>query len=415
MTLATTLSASWSERSTSCVTCSVPPRMRIETERGFLQPVTNVILSSPTLRSSTLAADAEVGRGELLDPRDDLPAGRAGELLEVGLLDLLDRVDPFLREVVEDDVVDPLLGDDHVRADRLDLASTILRNVLSSSSRKLWIWLGFLMLILLSISVFLISRAEFSSAIFAPVTSPGIRGWPRSLSRMIPSMSSVSAIVPPWRFSTLIWSTSADRSCRRASRRCFWTAWTAILASSSREPKTPFEPIAVVAQSMRIASSSVLTGVPISVSEEPLGLLDGDLESAGDDGRVDVLLEQVLGALEELAGEDDRGRRSVPALLVLGLRDLHQHLGGRVLDVDLLEDRDAVVRDRDVAHPVDEHLVHAARTERRPHGVRDGPGRGDVVLRSRSCRARVRCLPSGRGSEFPEASVSPIWGESACI
>ena len=77
--------------------------------------MTNVMSSSPTLRSSTFAGLAEVGRRELLDARDDLSAGRSRELLQVGLLDLLDGVDPFLREVMQDDVVDALLADDDVR------------------------------------------------------------------------------------------------------------------------------------------------------------------------------------------------------------------------------------------------------------------------------------------------------------
>src|SRR5208283_3833870 len=67
-----------------------------------------------------LRGGTEVRGGELLDPGDDLTAGRTGELLEVRLLDLLHAVDALLREVVEDDIIDPLLADDHVRPDRFD-------------------------------------------------------------------------------------------------------------------------------------------------------------------------------------------------------------------------------------------------------------------------------------------------------
>src|SRR5208282_4109334 len=117
--------------------------------------------------------------------------------------------------------------------------------------------------------------------------------------------------------------------------------------------------------------------------EKVLRLLARELETADDDRGMNVLLEKILGALEELTGDHDRRGRSVAALLVLGLGDLDQHLRGRVLDVDFLQDRDAVVGDRDVPHSVDEHLVHAARTEGRSHHVGDGSGRSDVVR----CRA----------------------------
>src|SRR5439155_567497 len=56
---------------------------------------------------------------------------------------------------------------------------------------------------------------------------------------------------------------------------------------------------------------------------------------------------------------------------------------GEVLDVDLLEDRHAIVRDDDVSQAVDEHLVHPTRAEGRANRIRDGLRRCDVVeLRS---------------------------------
>ncbi len=53
----TTNKASCIPRSSSSTTCSVLPRIRIETAFGFLQSVTNVILSSPIFCSSTLPAN----------------------------------------------------------------------------------------------------------------------------------------------------------------------------------------------------------------------------------------------------------------------------------------------------------------------------------------------------------------------
>ena len=94
---------------------------------------------------------------------------------------------------------------------------------------------------------------------------------------------------------------------------------------------------------------------------------------------MDVLLDQALGLLQQLAREDHRGGGAVAAFLVLGLGDLDDHLRTRVLDVDLLEDGHTIVGDDDVAHGVHEHLVHPLGPERRAHSVGDGLGRGDVV------------------------------------
>ena len=49
---ATTLMASSRDRSTSSMTCSVPPLSSRDTALGFLQPVTKVISSSPSWRTS---------------------------------------------------------------------------------------------------------------------------------------------------------------------------------------------------------------------------------------------------------------------------------------------------------------------------------------------------------------------------
>src|SRR5947209_16543551 len=98
---------------------------------------------------------------------------------------------------------------------------------------------------------------------------------------------------------------------------------------------------------------------------------------------MDVLFDEVFCSLEQLSRENDGGCRAVARFLVLGLRDLDEHLRGGVLDVDLLEDRHAIVRDDDVPEAVDEHLVHAPRAKRRSHGICDRLRGGDVVeLRS---------------------------------
>ena len=115
------------------------------------------------------------------------------------------------------------------------------------------------------------------------------------------------------------------------------------------------------------------------VLEDFLGLVVGEPVPVGDDRGVHVGVDQVGGLLEELSGEDDGGGGAVPDLGVLGLGDLDEHLGGRVLDVHLLEDGHAVVGDDDVSHGVHEHLVHAPGPEAAPDGVGDRLRGGDVV------------------------------------
>ena len=128
--------------------------------------------------------------------------------------------------------------------------------------------------------------------------------------------------------------------------------------------------------------------------EDLLGLLGGEPVPGCDHRGVDVLVEELLGALQELARDHDCRGGAVADLVVLGLGDLDHHLGGRVLDVHLLQDRHAVVRDHDVADRVDEHLVHALRAECGPDCVRDGLGRGDVVA--------LRVPTAGTRGPFPE-------------
>ncbi len=90
----------------------------------------------------------------------------------------------------------------------------------------------------------------------------------------------------------------------------------------------------------------------------------GALVAADYGGRVNVLVEQLGSLLEHLSRQHDSAGGSVAHFLVLRLRDFDEHLGGGVLHVHLLENRRPVVRNHDVPHLGDHHLVHAARAQR---------------------------------------------------
>ena len=109
------------------------------------------------------------------------------------------------------------------------------------------------------------------------------------------------------------------------------------------------------------------------------GSLAREVEPLDHRRRVDVLLEEVLGVAEELAGDRDGCRCAVARLVLLCFRDLDDHRRCRVVDVHLLEDRDAVVRDGDVPHRGDEHLVHALGPQRRSYRFGDRLRRRNIV------------------------------------
>src|SRR3989454_36329 len=136
--------------------------------------------------------------------------------------------------------------------------------------------------------------------------------------------------------------------------------------------------------------SNLLQGVEVldrnlrrDLLENLAGLLRGLAVPGRNHGRMDVLVDQVLRLLEQLSRQDDGRRGAVAGFLVLGLRDLDEHLGRGVFDVNLLEDRDAIVRDDDVSEAVHEHLIHSAGAQGRAHRIRNRlRGRDVVELRS---------------------------------
>ena len=180
----------------------------------------------------------------------------------------------------------------------------------------------------------------------------------------------------------------------------------------------------------------------------------GGPDVADDDLWVDALLDEGFHLAQDLHGEEDHGRGAVPDLGVLwhaarggetvravrpmpasaserrpfaGPRaatphlahaDVHQRFGGRMLHLQQLHDRRAVVADRRPPAVGDE-LVHPARAERRAHRVGDGLARVDIAdelglaLRAEHTgklvsRVRLeRCLFRGYSVDAPATCPSP--------
>ncbi len=107
--------------------------------------------------------------------------------------------------------------------------------------------------------------------------------------------------------------------------------------------------------------------------------LTSEAEALADDGRVDILVDEILASLEQLACNHNSSGSAVVAVLLLSLCDFDDHLRSGVLDVHLLEDRRTIVGDDYIAHRIDEHLVHPLRAECRSNRIGDCLRSGDVV------------------------------------
>ena len=86
--------------------------------------------------------------------------------------------------------------------------------------------------------------------------------------------------------------------------------------------------------------------------------------------RMDPEPDELLRLPEQLRREHRHARRPVPDLVVLHLGDVHEDLRRRVVELDRLEDRRAVVRHVDVAcrHRLQD-FVHPFRSQRALHEV----------------------------------------------
>ena len=74
-------------------------------------------------------------------------------------------------------------------------------------------------------------------------------------------------------------------------------------------------------------------------------LSQGNLETIGDSRGMDTLSQEVLASLEEGSGNYDNRGGTVTSLNVLSLRNLDEHLSGRVDYLHLLKDGGTVIGD----------------------------------------------------------------------
>ena len=139
---------------------------------------------------------------------------------------------------------------------------TMSLSMLSSWSRKAFIWFGSRMRISALISVFSISNAKSKSAIFAFSFFLGIPEWTTSLSTIIPLTSCVSIRLFPVFFTICMLSMSAIILSPRFSAICF-TASIAISAKCSLAAPTALLPMDVKATFIMVLLSSTSTGTAI--------------------------------------------------------------------------------------------------------------------------------------------------------
>lgn len=109
------------------------------------------------------------------------------------------------------------------------------------------------------------------------------------------------------------------------------------------------------------------------------GLAGRHLVPVDDDSGVNLVPDEVASPLEQLGGQDNDGGGAVAHFSVLELGKLDEHFGGRVLDLDALEDGGAVIGDEDFSDVVHDHFVQALRAKGGLDDVGDGADCGGVV------------------------------------
>src|SRR5712692_9220814 len=328
-----------------------------------------------------LLREAEVVLRQLVEIRHDLAAGRLRELLHVRLLDPAHRVDLRLREVVLRLVVDALLAEDHVRAALPHDLDHALQHRLFLVEEGLE--LGRVRDFDLRVDLRLLDLEgrvdEGDLRVLHFAGHPGVHAF-------------------------LVDDDAVDECRVRDGTALLLHDLNVVIVDEVRTVGSLLgdrrhrlhgdvrQELLVAARGLgrHRGHRDLLQGVDFldrdlrrDLLENLVGLLRGLAIPGCDRGRMDVLVDEVLRLLEQLPRQDDGGRGAVAGFLVLGLRDLDEHLRRGVFDINLLEDRDAIVGDDDVPEAVHEHLIHSAGAQGRAHRIRNRLRGGDVVeLRS---------------------------------
>src|SRR6266571_5075720 len=302
--------------------------------------------------------ETEVVLRELVELRHDFAAGRFRELLHVRLLDAAYCIDLLLREIVLREIVDALLAEDHGRAalphdldHRVDLGLLDLEGRIDESDLRVPHFAGHP-----GVHAFLVDDDAVDEL--------------RVRDRTALLLDDLDVVVVDE-------VRSVGSLLRDRRHRLHGDVRQEFLVAAGGLGRHRCHP-------------DLLQGVDFldrnlrrDLLENLVGLVRGLAIPGCNHGRVDVLVDQVFGLLEQLPRQDDGRRGAVAGFLVLGLRDLDEHLRRGVLNVDLLENRDAIVRDDDIPEAVHEHLVHSAGAQGRADRISNRFRGGDVVeLRS---------------------------------
>src|SRR3989449_1693555 len=308
-----------------------------------------------------LLRKAEIVFRQLVELRHDLAAGRLRELFHVRLLDPAHRVDLRLREVVLREVVDALLAEDHGRAALPHDLDHALQHRLFLVEEGLE--LGRVRDLDLRVDLGLLDLEgrvdEGDLRVLDLAGHPGVHAFLvdddpvdqlRVRDRTALLLDDLNVvIVDEVRSVGFLLGDRRDR-----------------LHGDVRQELL----VATCGLGRHRGHPDLLQGIEVfdrdfrrDLLENLVGLVRGLAIPGRDHGRVDVLVDEVLRLLEQLPCQDHGRRGSVAGFLVLGLRNLDEHLRGGVFDVNLLEDRDAIVRDDDISEAVYEPLVHAARAQ----------------------------------------------------
>jgi len=108
-------------------------------------------------------------------------------------------------------------------------------------------------------------------------------------------------------------------------------------------------------------------------------LFQGHTVARHNAGGVNLVLDELVSAAEQLGGKDDDGGGTITDFTILDLGKLDEDLSGGVRNLKLLEDSGAIIGDGDIANVVDKHLVEALGTKRRLDDVGETGDSHDVL------------------------------------